>query len=119
MWTESIVRFLCGGICVSLFAMIGSIVKPTSFAGIFSAAPSVALATLTLTIAHQGRAYASIECRSMIIGAVAFWAYSLAVSRLLMLYRLSALAATSISMIAWIGVVLFLWLAFFRIGIRS
>jgi hypothetical protein len=94
--------------------MVGSIVKPTSFAGIFSAAPSVALATLTLTIAHQGRFYASIECRSMMAGAVAFWAYSLAVSRLLMLGRLSVLAATSISMVAWIGAVLFLWFAFLQ-----
>ncbi len=114
MWTESIVRFFCGGVCVSLFAMIGTILKPTSFAGIFSAAPSVALATLSLTIAHQGRSYASIECRSMMVGAVAFWAYSLAVSRLLMLGRLSALAAASISMIAWGAAVSFLWVAFLR-----
>jgi hypothetical protein len=114
VWTESLVRFICGGLFVSLFATIGSVVKPTSFAGIFSAAPSVALATLTLTIAHQGRSYASIECRSMIAGAVALWVYSLTASRLLMVSRLSALTATTISMIAWIGAVLFLWFVFLK-----
>ena len=115
MWTESIIRFCCGGLFVSLFAMIGSVVKPTSFAGIFSAAPSVALATLTLTIAHEGRSYAGTECRSMMIGAVAFWVYSITVSRLLMLCRISALAATSISMAAWFLAAVVLWFAF---GIR-
>ncbi len=118
MWTESIVRLFCGGLCVSFFAMIGSIVKPTSFAGIFIAAPSVALATLGLTITHRGQSYASIECRSMMIGAVAFWAYSLSVSRLLILWRISALAATSISMVVWIGAVFLLWFVCFGISIH-
>ena len=41
-----LIRFLVGGAVVSVFALIGDLVKPKSFAGLFGAAPSVALATL-------------------------------------------------------------------------
>ena len=47
---EILIRFLIGGVVVSVFAVIGDILKPKSFAGLFGAAPSVALATLGLTI---------------------------------------------------------------------
>ncbi len=41
-------RFLVGGAIVSVFACLGDVLKPKSFAGLFGAAPSVALATLGL-----------------------------------------------------------------------
>jgi len=44
-----LLRFLIGGLVVSVFAVISDIVKPKSFAGLFGAAPSVALATIGLT----------------------------------------------------------------------
>jgi hypothetical protein len=44
--TEYMVRFIVGGLLVSLFAIIGDVVRPKSFAGLFGAAPSVTLATL-------------------------------------------------------------------------
>jgi hypothetical protein len=44
--TEYVVRFLVGGAVVSAFAMLGDVLRPKSFAGLFGAAPSVALATL-------------------------------------------------------------------------
>jgi hypothetical protein len=68
---DLVLRFLIGGAVVSAFAVAGDVVKPRSLAGIFGAAPSVALATLGLTIAHDGRAYAAVECRSMLFGAIA------------------------------------------------
>src|SRR5580700_601388 len=64
-------RFLVGGIVVALFSALGDVLKPKSFAGLLGAAPSVALATLGLTIASNGTAYAALEARSMIGGAVA------------------------------------------------
>jgi hypothetical protein len=39
-------RFAVGGIMVALFAFLADLLKPKSFAGLFGAAPSVALATL-------------------------------------------------------------------------
>jgi hypothetical protein len=111
---EMIVRFLIGGVVVSAFAMIGSLFKPTSFAGLFGAAPSVALATLGLAIAKDGKAYASLECRSMIAGAIALGVYSLLVSRLLMKFRLSALIATLSSTPVWFLTAFGLWQIFLR-----
>ena len=48
------------------FAVFGTVLKPKSFAGLFGAAPSVALATLALTVATDGKSYAAIEARSML-----------------------------------------------------
>src|ERR1700722_10337073 len=76
-----------GGIIVSLFAALGDVLGPKSFAGLFGAAPSVALATIGLTIRQQGEAYAAIEARSMIFGACAFLIYAALVSWLLRRYK--------------------------------
>ena len=66
---ELVLRFLIGGIVVSAFSLVGDLFKPKSFGGLFGAAPSVALATLALTIHNQGSSYAALEARSMIAGA--------------------------------------------------
>ena len=75
---ELVERFLLGGLIVSAFAVVGEVVRPKSFAGLFGAAPSVALATLTLTLFTEGKHYAALEARSMIAGAFAFLGYTLA-----------------------------------------
>ena len=66
--SQILTRFLIGGAVVSVFAIIGDLLKPKSFAGLFGAAPSVALATLGLTAASEGVAYAATEARSMVAG---------------------------------------------------
>jgi hypothetical protein len=40
---QFIFRFIVGGVIVSLFAGLGGVLKPKSFAGLFGAASSVAL----------------------------------------------------------------------------
>ena len=40
---QLVLRFVVGGLVVSLFTVIGDVLKPKSFAGLFGAAPSVAL----------------------------------------------------------------------------
>jgi hypothetical protein len=55
---------------------LGDVLNPKSFAGLFGAAPSVALATLGLTIFADGKPYAAMEARSMIAGAVGFFVYA-------------------------------------------
>lgn len=52
--SEYIIRFLVGGAVVSVFAMLGDVLRPKSFAGLFGAAPSVALATLGIAIYQHG-----------------------------------------------------------------
>jgi len=78
--TEALARFLIGGMVVSAFATVGGLFKPTSFAGLFGAAPSVAFATLALAISKNGQAYAATECRSMMAGAAGLCLYSIFVS---------------------------------------
>ena len=46
-------RFLVGGIAVSAFAALGDALRPKSFAGLFGAAPSIALATLLITLSQK------------------------------------------------------------------
>ncbi|MBB5326676.1 DUF3147 family protein [Tunturiibacter gelidoferens] len=107
--SEIIFRFLIGGFVVSMFATIGDTLRPKSFAGLFGAAPSIALATLGLTIAKSGAQYAAIESRSMLLGAIGFFFYTIAVSKVLRRYKPSTLAATISLMPVWFGVSLGLW----------
>lgn len=91
--TDLILRFLIGGAVVSLFAMLGDVLRPKSFAGLFSAAPSVALATLGLTIHKEGRTYAALEAKTMLLGAAAFLIYAALVSFTLRRFKISAITA--------------------------
>lgn len=100
---ETLVRFVVGGIVVSFFSMFADALKPKSFAGLLGAAPSVALATITLTVLKKGRGYAAIEAHSMVIGAVAFFIYAAIVSKILMRGKWSALSTTAISLSIWFG----------------
>jgi hypothetical protein len=61
------VRFIAGGLIVSVFAILGDVLRPKSFAGLFRAVPSVALVTLTLALIKQGPNYVNLEARSMVL----------------------------------------------------
>src|SRR5579859_5457562 len=91
---EILLRFFVGGAVISGFAVLGEVLRPKSFAGLFGAAPSLALATVGMTIAKHGKEYAATEARSMVLGAVAFCLYAYLVSLALMRYRRSTLATT-------------------------
>jgi uncharacterized membrane protein (GlpM family) len=101
---ELLVRFLIGGVVVSTFAVLADMLSPKSFAGLFGAAPSVALATLSLTISREGAGYAAVEARSMVAGAVAFFIYACVVVWLIQQFRISARLASISSLLVWIVV---------------
>ena len=94
-------RFLAGGIAVSAFAALGDSLRPKSFAGLFGAAPSIALATLLITLSQKGAPFAAIEGGSMIVGAFALAAYSWTVCVLLKKFLLSSRTATMATLIVW------------------
>ncbi len=100
---EYAVRFVLGGAVVSAFAMLGDVLRPKSFAGLFGAAPSVALATLGIAVVQHGQHYAAVQTRSMAIGAIALAIYSLLVCHLLMKAQMRALPATLISLLVWVA----------------
>jgi hypothetical protein len=111
--SQILARFITGGFIVSAFAIIGDVLKPKSFAGLFGAAPSVALATLAMTIVSDGPLYAAIEGRSMMVGALAFLIYASLVSRIMMRYKFRAILVTLCLIPVWlsvaVGVYYFVW----------
>jgi Protein of unknown function (DUF3147) len=106
---QLIFRFASGGLIVSMFAALGEVLKPKSFAGLFGAAPSVALATLVLTIAVDGKLYAATEARSMIVGAIAFFAYAAFCRRLMMRNRMHSTLASTSALVLWLICALGIW----------
>ena len=112
--SQLFIRFLIGGAVVSIFAVLGDCLKPKSFAGLFGAAPSVALATFGLTLSIEGVGFAATEARSMMAGAVAFLVYTCFVSRSLMRDKRKALTAAALFMPLWFIVGFGLWWAWLR-----
>jgi hypothetical protein len=98
------IRFVLGGLIVSAFAVIGDMLHPKSFAGIFGAAPSVALASLGLTFLTKGVHEATVDGHAMVLGAVALAAYSWAVARLLLRHRWNTIVATAAPWLVWLAV---------------
>jgi hypothetical protein len=112
--TDLFIRFVVGGVFVSVFALVGDLFKPKRFAGLFGAAPSVALATLSLTLHKDGREYAALEARSMLLGAAALFLYCCVVTFLLKNDRLRAFAATTSAAFVWFITAFGLWYLFVR-----
>jgi hypothetical protein len=102
--TEYLIRFLVGGIVVSAFSMLGDLLRPKSFAGLFGAAPSVALATLGIAVYQHGPDYAAQQTWAMTAGAIALAVYSVFVCQFLIRARLRAAPATLLSLVVWLVV---------------
>jgi uncharacterized protein DUF3147 len=109
-----IYRFIVGGIIVSLFAAAGDVLKPKSFAGLFGAAPSVAIATLSLTIVRDGKAYAAMEARSMIAGSLGFLCYVWFCAWLMKKQNIHSTVATTSAIFIWFAFAFGGWFLFLR-----
>ena len=102
--TELLFRFLIGGTIVSAFALCGDLLRPKSFAGLFGAAPSVALASLALTLRQHDVSYVATEGRSMLLGAIAFLCYAYVAGQFLKRTRKSAFLVTVAALPVWFAV---------------
>ena len=111
---QFIFRFLIGGLVVCAFASLADVLRPKTFAGIFAAAPSVALATLALTVSPEGRTFASEEARSMIAGAAALVAYTFTSLQLIARRRWTPLHAATASLGVWFASAFGLWFLLLR-----
>ncbi|MGB9241755.1 MAG: DUF3147 family protein [Candidatus Acidiferrales bacterium] len=107
-------RFIIGGLVVSLFAAVADALKPRSFAGLFAAAPSVAIGTLGLTILSEGKLFAATEARSMIFGAIALFLYAMVAMQLMMRYKLNAAPAAFSAIAVWIICAMGVWYVLLR-----
>jgi uncharacterized membrane protein (GlpM family) len=112
--TQLIIRFIVGGVVVSIFAVLADMLKPKSFAGLFGAAPSVALATLGLTIIADGKPYAAVEARSMVLGAFSFLVYACFCKTAMKKFNLRAPIATLSGLLAWFVFSIGPWFVFLR-----
>jgi Protein of unknown function (DUF3147) len=75
---EVMLKALAGGLLVLTFAAIAQVLTPKRFAGIFAAAPSVALGSLIVTVAFSGDKNLPPSGAGMAVGGAAFVVYCLA-----------------------------------------
>ena len=71
-------------------------------AGLFGAAPSVALATLGIALYRHGADYAVLQSRAMTAGTIALAIYSVVVCHLLIRAGFRAVTATLVSLVVWL-----------------
>jgi hypothetical protein len=105
-------RALVGGIFVAAFALFSDILKPRMFAGLFGAAPSVALASLFITATLKGSATAELFATGMIAGAVAMVVYCAMAT--ILVARIGALWGSVLSWSGWAATAGALYLVFLR-----
>jgi Protein of unknown function (DUF3147) len=106
---ELLIRFLLGGVVVSFFAAVAEMCEPKTLAGIFGAAPSVALATLSMAFLAKGGEYVALEGRSMIIGAIALALYSVSCVTAAKRSELPVWLGAAASWIIWFAAAFGLW----------
>jgi hypothetical protein len=65
------IKMVNGGLFVVAFSLVAEALEPKRFAGLFSAAPSIALANLVVVLVVRGRADGLANLSGMIVGAIA------------------------------------------------
>ncbi len=99
---EIVLKALLGGALVLAFAMLAETLSPKRFAGVFAAAPTIAIGSLAITLGFSGSSDARRACAGMVAGAAGFVAYcSLAPH---VVHRFGALRGSAITLTAWVGV---------------
>lgn len=96
------IKGLAGGCLVVAFALLSQGLSPKRFAGLFSAAPAVALAGLTIVLLDKGPHDAHKNAMGMIAGGIGMMAYAATVVALLK--RMRATLAAAVAMVAWFAV---------------
>jgi uncharacterized membrane protein (GlpM family) len=98
-WATIPIRAAAGGCLVLAFAVLSQAVKPKRFAGLFSAAPAVAIAGLVVTLSASTSSDAKDGSLGMLAGATGMVAYAVAVVALLK--EQNAYLASAVAMVAW------------------
>jgi uncharacterized membrane protein (GlpM family) len=99
---EVALKALAGGLLVLAFAALSKGIKPERFAGVFSAAPSVALASLAVTLIFTGTEDLPGIGAGMVAGAAAFVVYCLAAVPLVR--RFGAWKGSAGALVVWAAV---------------
>lgn len=107
-----VLKAVLGGAIVVLFSLIGEATRPRGLAGIASAAPSVALASLVITLLVTGAAAAVDLSLGMIAGAAALVLWCLV--GVDAVKRLGALKGSVLTTLTWLVASFSLWAVFLR-----
>lgn len=92
-------KALAGGLLVVAFAVLAETITPKRLAGVLSAAPSVALGSLVVTVAMKGSGDARLAAVGMTAGALAFTGYCLVAVPALT--RLGAVRGSAAALVVW------------------
>lgn len=81
------------------FAIVTDVLKPKAFAGLFSAAPSVAIASLAVTAALMSADKAAQSALAMIAGAIAMIVFCLVAA--VLEKRVGAIVGAGVAWVSW------------------
>jgi uncharacterized membrane protein (GlpM family) len=95
------IKGLAGGLLVVAFALLSQILTPKRFAGLFSAAPAVAIAGLAVALLDKGHHDAHQSAAGMVAGSAGMIAYAATVTPILR--RVAARRAAALAMGAWLA----------------
>jgi uncharacterized membrane protein (GlpM family) len=112
---ELAVRFLLGAVVVSSFSALGEVWRPRTFAGLFGAAPSVALVSLAVVLQEHGAREAVLEATTMVLGSVAMVVYASACVVATRRARVPVWAGVGLAWTVWLATAFALF-AMFRVG---
>ena len=104
------VKGCLGGTFVVVFAALSEPLKPKSFAGLFAAAPSIALAALVVTGITEGAHADQEQSLAMAFGAIAMIAYCAAA--FVSVERFGALRGSVVAFAAWAAIAAASYFAF-------
>jgi uncharacterized membrane protein (GlpM family) len=91
---------LAGGLLVVAFALLSEALQPKRFAGLFGAAPAVAIAGLAIVLVSKGSHDARESSIGMIAGSFGMLCYALTTVGLLK--REPALKSSALGMLSWV-----------------
>ncbi len=97
-----LVKFLVGGSLVVAFALICDMIHPHYAAGIFAAAPSIALASLGIGFISEGGVTVQQEAIGMAVGACAMIVYVLVAEPTIK--RTNSLVGSLATIVIWLAV---------------
>jgi hypothetical protein len=97
-----LLRAVAAGVLVTAFALLGSALHPKKFAGIFSGAPSVALANLGVLAVMKGSSDVAASLTGMVLGATAF--VVAACVGVFGYHRLHSLANSALILVTWAAI---------------
>jgi Protein of unknown function (DUF3147) len=107
-----LIRGLFGGAMVVAFSVIAELVKPKVFSGLFSAAPSIAIASLLVAAYTVGPSKAGEAAVGMFGGAVAMVACTITAAHAVKRY--GAVAGSAAAWVAWAAVAGVVYVGFIR-----